>query len=100
MSNTHYVYMLRCSDDTLYTGYTTAVGRRVGEHNAGTGAKYTAGRTPVTLEYVEYHDTRSAAQSREHELKSRSRTQKEELLASTDQRTPIRFSSASQRSSP
>lgn len=90
---THYVYMLACSDDTLYTGYTTDVARRVAEHNAGTGAKYTAGRTPVTLEYVEYHDTRSAAQSREYELKSLSRTQKEQLLAPTDQRIPVRFRS-------
>jgi len=53
---THYVYVVECSDDTLYTGYTTDVGRRIAEHNAGTGAKYTAGRRPVTLRYVEYHD--------------------------------------------
>lgn len=75
---THYVYVVECSDGSLYTGYTTDVGRRVAEHNAGDGAKYTAGRRPVTLRYVEYHPTRSAAQSREYEIKQR--TRKEQFL--------------------
>ena len=75
----HYVYVLRCADDTLYTGYTTNVRRRVAEHAAGEGAKYTRGRTPVTLVYVESLDSRSAALSREHELKQLDRTDKESL---------------------
>ena len=75
----HYVYILRCADDTLYTGYTTDVDRRVSEHNAGEGAKYTRGRTPVALLYTEPYETRSAALSREHEIKALSRAEKERL---------------------
>ena len=78
---THYVYVLRCADDTLYTGYTTDIERRVAEHRAGEGAKYTRGRTPVELVYTETHESRSAALSREHEIKQFSRDRKERLLA-------------------
>jgi putative endonuclease len=92
MSGTHYVYVIECSGGTLYTGYTTDVQRRVAEHDAGEGAKYTAGRRPVTLRYVEYHDSRSAAQSREHAIKSRTRSGKEQLVASADDRVAVRFS--------
>jgi putative endonuclease len=76
----HYVYVLRCADDTLYTGYTTDVDRRVAEHDAGEGAKYTRGRTPVELVHTESFDTRSAALSREHEVKALSRAEKERLV--------------------
>jgi len=76
----HYVYVLRCADDTLYTGYTTDVERRVAEHDAGEGAKYTRGRTPVDLVHVESFESRSAALSREHEVKSLSRARKERLV--------------------
>ena len=75
----HYVYVLRCGDDTLYTGYTTDVERRVAEHDAGEGAKYTRGRTPVELVHVESFETQSAAMSREYEIKQLSRSQKEQL---------------------
>jgi putative endonuclease len=77
----HFVYVLRCADDTLYTGYTTDVGRRLREHDVGEGAKYTRGRTPVELVHVERFKTRSAALSREHEIKSLSRAGKESLIA-------------------
>jgi putative endonuclease len=77
----HYVYVLRCADDTLYTGYTTDVQRRVREHDAGEGAKYTRGRTPVELVHVEAFDSRSAALSREHEIKQLSRTEKDDLVS-------------------
>jgi putative endonuclease len=77
---THYVYIVECSDGSLYTGYTTDVGRRVAEHNAGTGASYTAGRRPVELRYVEYYSSRSEAQSREYEIKSLSRERKLDLV--------------------
>jgi putative endonuclease len=87
-----YVYILECADGSLYTGYTTDVGRRVEEHNAGDGAKYTAGRRPVTLRYVEYHPSRSAAQSREYEIKSRSREQKQRLLPDHEDRVGIDLS--------
>jgi putative endonuclease len=77
----HFVYVLRCDDDSLYTGYTTDVERRVREHDAGEGARYTRGRTPVALTHVEGFDSRSAAMSREHEIKQRPRAAKERLLA-------------------
>jgi putative endonuclease len=78
----HYVYVVACSDDTYYTGYTTDVERRVAEHDAGDGAKYTRGRTPVTLQYVEAFESQSAAMSREHEIKQFTRARKETLVAS------------------
>ena len=79
---THYVYVLECADGTLYTGYTTDVDRRVDEHNAGTGAKYTRGRTPVELVHTEPFGSKSAAMSREYEIKTLSRTEKRRLIAS------------------
>ncbi|MFC7135945.1 GIY-YIG nuclease family protein [Halobaculum litoreum] len=76
----HYVYLLECADGSLYTGYTTDVTRRVAEHDAGDGAKYTRGRTPVELVHVEAFDSRSAAMSREYAIKQRSRAAKEALV--------------------
>ena len=85
-----YVYIVECSDGTLYTGYTTDVKRRVAEHNAGQGAKYTAGRRPVALRYVEQHPDRASAQKREYEIKTYSRDRKERLVASTDDCVTVR----------
>ena len=79
MSN-HYVYIVECDDGTLYTGYTTDVERRVAEHNAGDGAKYTRCRTPVELVYTESFDSQSAAMSREYEIKQLSRAEKDALV--------------------
>jgi len=76
----HHVYVLECSDGTYYTGYTTDVERRVAEHDAGDGAKYTRGRTPVELVHTERFETRSAAMSREYALKQLSRSEKEALF--------------------
>jgi putative endonuclease len=76
----HYVYVLRCADDTLYTGYTTDPERRVAEHDAGEAAKYTRGRTPVELVHLESYEDKGAALSREHEIKERSRAEKERLV--------------------
>ncbi len=81
MSDDHHVYVLRCADDTLYTGYTTDVERRVREHDAGEGAKYTRGRTPVDLVHVESYDSRSAAMRREHAIKQLDRAEKESLIS-------------------
>lgn len=75
----HHVYIVECTDESLYTGYTTDVERRVDEHNAGEGAKYTRGRTPVNLQHVETFDERGPAMSREYEIKSLSRAEKLEL---------------------
>ena len=80
----YHVYVLRCSDNTFYTGYTTDVERRVREHDAGDGAKYTRGRTPVELIHVESFDSQSAAMSREYEIKQYSRAEKERLVESSD----------------
>lgn len=77
---THYTYILRCSDGTLYTGYTTNLTRRVDEHNSGEGAKYTSGRTPVRPVYVEFHNGKSSAMSREYEIKQMSKSVKENLI--------------------
>ncbi|MFC3477779.1 GIY-YIG nuclease family protein [Halobacterium litoreum] len=76
----HYVYVVECSDGTYYTGYTTDVQRRVAEHDAGDGAKYTRGRTPVELRYTESFESKSAAMSREYEIKQLSRSEKAELF--------------------
>ena len=76
----HYVYIVRCADETLYTGYTTDPERRVDEHNSGEGAKYTRGRTPVELVYVEQFDSQSAAMSREYEIKQLRRRAKRRLI--------------------
>ncbi len=80
----HYTYVLRCSDGTFYTGYTTDVQRRVAEHDAGDGAKYTRGRTPVELVHVEGFDSKSAAMSREYEIKQLSRERKEALVEASE----------------
>ena len=86
--SSHYVYILRCADDTLYTGYTTDPERRLREHNAGEGAKYTRGRTPVDLVHVESYDTQSAAMSREYENKQLRREEKIRLIeAESTERT-------------
>lgn len=76
----HWVYVLECSDGTLYTGYTVDLERRVDEHDAGDGAKYTRGRTPVELLYSEEFDSKSAAMQREYEIKQLSRSEKETLV--------------------
>jgi putative endonuclease len=76
----HYVYVIECVDGSLYTGYTTDVQRRVREHDAGEGAKYTRGRTPVELVYSESFESKSAAMSREYEIKQLSRAEKERLV--------------------
>jgi putative endonuclease len=76
-----FVYVLRCADGTLYTGWTVDVAARERAHNEAKGAKYTVGRRPVRVVYSEAHDTRSAAQQREAQLKRWTRRQKEALVA-------------------
>lgn len=77
----HYVYVLECSDGSLYTGYTTDPERRVQEHNDGVGAKYTRGRTPVEIVHLEEYETQSEAMSREYEIKQLSRREKEQVVS-------------------
>ncbi|MCX6552101.1 MAG: GIY-YIG nuclease family protein [Acidobacteria bacterium] len=83
MSGTGYVvYILRCADGTLYTGSTNDLAARERAHNERRGAKYTAGRRPVRVVYVEPHESRSQAQSREYQIKRLTRAQKEALIVS------------------
>lgn len=79
MTYMHFVYMVRCADGTLYTGYARDLERRTKIHNAGRGAKYTAQRLPVSLVYWELCESRSAALKREYEVKRLARTEKERL---------------------
>ena len=76
----YYVYILRCSDDTLYTGITTDPERRLKQHNSGTAAKYTRSRRPVEMVYKETALGKSEALKRELEIKALSRNQKLELV--------------------
>ena len=82
MTYMHFVYMVRCADGTLYTGYARNPEHRTQTHNAGRGAKYTARRLPVTLVYREECVSRSAALKREYQLKHLARSAKE-MLART-----------------
>jgi putative endonuclease len=76
----YFVYILECEDGSLYTGMTTDVARRVREHQAGIGAKYTRGRTPVRLVHSERYRTRSHALRRELAIKRLTRLQKHSLI--------------------
>ena len=73
----NYVYILRCSDDTLYTGWTNDLEIRIKAHSNGTGAKYTRGRGPVELVYFEEFDDKKDAMKREYEIKKYTRSKKE-----------------------
>jgi len=75
-----FVYIVRCSDKTLYTGWTTDVTKRIALHTAGKGAKYTRSRTPVTLVYSEKCASPVQAQRREREIKKLSHAQKNALF--------------------
>ena len=74
------VYILRCSDGTLYTGIAPDVQKRLMLHNAGKGAKYTRGRGPVELVYQEQLEDRAAASKREYAIKQLSRADKLHLI--------------------
>ncbi len=78
---THFVYILECSDKTLYVGCTNNLERRLAQHNnSKSGAHYTKIRRPVTLKYSEKFETLSEARKREAEIKSWRREKKLELI--------------------
>ena len=80
---TYYVYILECRDGTLYTGYTTNLEERVRAHNgeiAG-GARYTSGRRPVCIRYVETYEHVTAAKQREYAIKQLTTTAKRTLIS-------------------
>ena len=90
-----FVYIVRCADDTLYTGIAKNVARRVEEHNSSKllAASYTRGRRPVAQVYEEVVQTRSAAARREYQIKQMTRAAKEELVGKRrvgKRRTPRR----------
>ena len=80
MDKMNYTYIVRCSDGTLYTGWTTDVELRVRTHNSGKGAKYTRSRLTVTLVYYETYPTRQEAMRREWEIKQLTREEKKRLI--------------------
>ncbi len=75
-----FVYILKCADGSLYTGWTNDLEKRIDMHNTGNGAKYTRGRLPVELVYFETYETREEAMSRESQIKRSSRNRKIELI--------------------
>nr|WP_199229023.1 GIY-YIG nuclease family protein [Sporanaerobacter acetigenes] len=75
-----YVYILKCSDNTLYTGWTVDLHKRLKTHSSGKGAKYTRGRLPVKLVYFEKYEDKISAQKREYEIKQMTRKEKLELI--------------------
>lgn len=77
-----YTYILKCSDNTFYTGWTNNLEKRLKAHNQGKGAKYTLARRPVTLAYYEAFETPKEAMQREAAIKKLSRSQKERLITS------------------
>ena len=76
------VYILKCADDTLYTGITNNLEARLAKHESGAGAKYTRSRGPYEVLFTENHESRSTATKREAEIKSLSRERKLQLVSS------------------
>lgn len=76
----HIVYIIQCKDQSLYTGYTNDLPRRLEMHKQGKGAKYTRGRGPFQVVYVEEYEQKNAAMQREAEIKKLPRKKKIELV--------------------
>ncbi|HEV2973400.1 MAG TPA: GIY-YIG nuclease family protein [Solirubrobacteraceae bacterium] len=85
-----WVYILRCRDGSLYTGWSTDVARRLARHRAGTASRYTASRLPVELVYEDAMDGRTAARREEARIKALDRRAKLELIAARDGRAEAR----------
>ncbi|MCA1012961.1 GIY-YIG nuclease family protein [Halobacillus halophilus] len=83
MENNHIVYILRCRDQSLYTGYTNNLEARLKKHEVGKGAKYTRGRGPFKLEYTKSFETKREALQQEYRIKQLSRVKKEQWIAET-----------------
>lgn len=87
MSVKNFVYILKCSDNTLYTGWTNNLDKRIKAHNKGQGAKYTKYRRPVTLVYYECFDSKQEALKREYEIKHLTKQKKLDLIMKKDAST-------------
>lgn len=81
----HYVYIVKCKDGTLYTGWTTDTEHRLKAHNSGQGAKYTKGRAPVQLVYQQQMENKSQALKRERAIKKLTREAKMKLITQFEQ---------------
>ena len=81
----NYVYIVKCKDESLCTGWTNDINKRLEAHNSGKGAKYTRGRAPVTLVHLETFESKEDALRREHEIKKLSRVEKWDLIISAEQ---------------
>ena len=80
----NYVYILKCKDDSLYTGWTNNLEKRIKAHNNGKGAKYTRARLPVELVHHEEFEDKTDAMKREYQIKKLSRKEKLELIGCKD----------------
>ena len=76
----YFIYIVKCADETYYTGYTTNIEKRIKAHNEGKGAKYTRCRLPVELVYWEEYGEKSQALKREYAIKQLTRKQKQQLI--------------------
>ena len=77
---TYYTYVVKCSDGSLYTGYTNDLEKRISVHNEGKGARYTRSRRPVELVYYEEYPTKEEAMSREWHIKQLTKAEKEKII--------------------
>lgn len=80
----NYVYILRCSDNSLYTGWTNNLDKRIKTHSEGKGAKYTKARLPVKLVYFEEFEDKISAMKREYAIKKLTRVDKIKLIKAKD----------------
>lgn len=85
----NYTYILKCGDGSLYTGWTNDIAARLEQHRSGKGAKYTRGRGPLELVYLEVHDTKSEAMSREAQIKRFTKREKLNLLGTEEWRLEL-----------
>lgn len=79
--DSHFTYIIRCSNGTLYTGYTNDLKQRIAKHNIGKGAKFTRGKGPVELVYFETFQSKSQAMIREAKIKKMKRSEKLKLIS-------------------
>lgn len=86
----NYTYIVKCSDETFYTGWTNDLEKRIEMHNSGKGAKYTKGRGPLKLVYLEISDTKEAAMKREAAIKKLTRREKEALIQTEESLALVR----------
>lgn len=84
MAERNFTYIVKCSDGSLYTGWTTDIEKRLEAHNSGKGAKYTKSRRPVILVYYEEFSTKEEAMKREYAIKQMKREEKKALILDAD----------------